>query len=145
MQACGAPARTFSMMDAYTDAQKRDGCYVNPFVGEGLYARYLRAWLDALPKQQVSPPVRTRPRTRTRTRTLTLTLTLTLSPNPNPNQVMLVRVRVRVSPNPNPNPNPNAHQPGDAAQLRRVDSGRAEAALTLPLTRTNLITSNPNL
>ena len=77
MQACGAPARTFSMMDEYTDAQKRDGCYVNPFVGEGLYARYLRAWLDAVPKQQVSPPFRTRPRTRTRTRTLTLTLTLT--------------------------------------------------------------------
>ena len=47
------------MMDAYTDAQKRDGCYVNPFVGEGLYARYLRTWLDVVPKQQASPPFRT--------------------------------------------------------------------------------------
>ena len=81
MQACGAPARTFSMMDSYTDAQKHDGCYVNPFVGEGLYARYLRTWLGVVPKQQVSP-IRTR--TRTRTRTPTLTLTLTLGPTQTP-------------------------------------------------------------
>ena len=32
---------------------ERDGCYVNPFVGEGRYARYLRVWLGVVPKRQV--------------------------------------------------------------------------------------------
>ena len=32
---------------------ERDGCYVNPFVGEGRYARYLRNWLDIVPKRQI--------------------------------------------------------------------------------------------
>tara|TARA_B100000787_G_scaffold113790_1_gene84766 strand:- start:473 stop:748 length:276 start_codon:yes stop_codon:yes gene_type:complete len=41
------------MMDEYTDAQEQDGCYVNPFVGEGLYARYLRNWLSIVPKRQM--------------------------------------------------------------------------------------------
>lgn len=53
MQTCGSPERTFSMMDEYTDAQKEDGCYVNPFVGEGLYARYLKNWLAVVPKRQI--------------------------------------------------------------------------------------------
>ena len=132
MQACGAPARTFSMMDTYTDAQKRDGCYVNPFVGEGLYARYLRTWLGVVPKQQASPHSHPNPNPDPDPNP---NPDPNPSPIPNPNQVMLARVRVRVSPNPNPNANPN--QPGDAAQLRRVDSGRAAAALTLPLTLTN--------
>ena len=34
-------------------AKPRDGCYVNPFVGEGRYARYLRNWLDIVPKRQI--------------------------------------------------------------------------------------------
>jgi hypothetical protein len=134
MQACGAPARTFSMMDSYTDAQKHDGCYVNPFVGEGLYARYLRTWLGVVPKQQVSPHSYPNPNPNPDPNPDPYP---NPRPNPNPNQVMLVRVWVWVSPNPNPNANPNANQPGDAAQLRRVDSGRAEAALTLPLKLTN--------
>ena len=33
------------MMDEYSDQDEVDGCYVNPFVGEGNYARYLRNWL----------------------------------------------------------------------------------------------------
>ena len=53
MASCGSPARTYSMMDEYTDAQEQDGCYVNPFVGEGLYARYLRNWLSIVPKRQM--------------------------------------------------------------------------------------------
>ena len=122
------------MMDTYTDAQKHDGCYVNPFVGEGLYARYLRAWLGVVPKQQVSPHSNPNPNPNPDPNP---DPDPNPRPTPNPNQVMLVRVWVRVSPNPNPNANPNANQPGDAAQLRRVDSGRAEAALTLPLTLTN--------
>ena len=76
MASCGLPNRTYSMMDEYTarnSAQfwaqfshrpcatplrytadmERDGCYVNPFVGEGRYARYLRNWLDIVPKRQI--------------------------------------------------------------------------------------------
>jgi len=53
MATCGSPARTYSMMDEYSDAQEHDGCYVNPFVGEGLYARYLRNWLSIVPKRQM--------------------------------------------------------------------------------------------
>ena len=77
MASCGSPNRTYSMMDEYTarnsaqfSAQfshrpcatplfrytadmERDGCYVNPFVGEGRYARYLRNWLDIVPKRQI--------------------------------------------------------------------------------------------
>ena len=53
MQTCGSPARTYSMMDEYTDEQLTDGCYINPFVGEGLYARYLREWLRVVPKRQI--------------------------------------------------------------------------------------------
>ena len=41
------------MPDEYTDAQEQDGCYVNPFVGSGLYARYLRNWLSTVPKRQM--------------------------------------------------------------------------------------------
>ena len=41
------------MMDEYSDAQEHGGCYVNPFVGEGLYARYLRNWLSIVPKRQM--------------------------------------------------------------------------------------------
>jgi len=53
MQTCGSPSRTYSMMDEYSDEQLSDGCYVNPFVGEGLYARYLREWLRVVPKRQI--------------------------------------------------------------------------------------------
>ena len=45
MRRCGRPERTYSMMDEYSDQDEVDGCYVNPFVGEGNYARYLRNWL----------------------------------------------------------------------------------------------------
>jgi hypothetical protein len=54
MASCGSPNRTYSMMDEYTADMERDGCYVNPFVGEGRYARYLRNWLDIVPKRQVT-------------------------------------------------------------------------------------------
>jgi hypothetical protein len=32
---------------------ERDKCYVNPFVGEGRYARYLRNWLEVVPSRQM--------------------------------------------------------------------------------------------
>ena len=31
---------------------ERDRCYVNPFVGEGRYARYLQNWLSVVPTDQ---------------------------------------------------------------------------------------------
>eukprot|EP00966_Prymnesium_polylepis_P102190 2366686-Prymnesium_polylepis.1 len=52
MESC-APNATFSMMDEYTDEMEADHCYVNPFVGEGRYARYLAVWLGIVPKRQV--------------------------------------------------------------------------------------------
>uniref|UniRef100_A0A7S3RFK0 Uncharacterized protein n=1 Tax=Strombidinopsis acuminata TaxID=141414 RepID=A0A7S3RFK0_9SPIT len=53
MGSCGSPNRTFSMMDEYTAEMDEAGCYVNPFVGEGRYARYLRLWLGMVPKRQM--------------------------------------------------------------------------------------------
>jgi len=53
MELCGAPNRTFSMMDEYTPEMEKASCYVNPFVGEGRYARYLRLWLGIVPKRQM--------------------------------------------------------------------------------------------
>ena len=53
MKTCGDPNRTYSMMDEYDDAMERDHCYVNPFVGEGRYAKYLRLWLRVVPKKQL--------------------------------------------------------------------------------------------
>jgi len=47
------PNSTFSMMDEYTSDMEHAHCYVNPFVGEGRYARYLRVWLGVVPKRQV--------------------------------------------------------------------------------------------
>ena len=52
MELCGAPNRTYSMMDEYTPEMEKSSCYVNPFVGEGRYARYLRLWLSVVPKRQ---------------------------------------------------------------------------------------------
>ena len=40
-------------MDEYDDDMERDKCYVNPFVGEGRYARYLRLWFDVVPPSQL--------------------------------------------------------------------------------------------
>ena len=37
----------YSRRDTYTDADVQDHCYVNPFVGEGRYARYLKNWCAA--------------------------------------------------------------------------------------------------
>jgi len=53
METCAYPNRTYSMMDEYTEEMERDKCYVNPFVGEGRYARYLRLWLMLVPKRQI--------------------------------------------------------------------------------------------
>lgn len=53
METCQEPNRTYSMMDEYTDAMKRDRCYVNPFAGEGRYARYLRNYLEVVPPSQL--------------------------------------------------------------------------------------------
>jgi len=53
MDTCALPNRTFSMMDEYSEEMDKDGCYVNPFVGEGRYARHLRLWLTLVPKRQV--------------------------------------------------------------------------------------------
>ena len=53
MKSCGSPARVYSMMDEFDDAQERDKCYVNPFVGEGRYARYLRNYLEVVPAPQL--------------------------------------------------------------------------------------------
>ena len=53
METCGLPNRTYSMMDEYSAEQAADRCYVNPFVGEGRYARYLRNWFNAVPTSQV--------------------------------------------------------------------------------------------
>mmetsp|Transcript_12136 Transcript_12136/g.20490 ORF Transcript_12136/g.20490 Transcript_12136/m.20490 type:complete len:191 (-) Transcript_12136:117-689(-) len=53
MQTCGSPNQTYSMMDEYTSEMEKRGCYVNPFVGEGRYARYLRTWLSIVPKRQI--------------------------------------------------------------------------------------------
>ena len=40
-------------MDEFDEAQERDRCYINPFVGEGRYARYLRNFLEAVPPAQI--------------------------------------------------------------------------------------------
>ena len=53
METCGDPNRTFSMMDEYENDQVKDRCYVNPFVGEGRYAKYLRLWLETTPSAQL--------------------------------------------------------------------------------------------
>ena len=53
MATCRLPNRTFSMMDEYDKAMERDRCYVNPFVGEGRYARYLKHWLEVVPASQM--------------------------------------------------------------------------------------------
>ena len=53
METCAEPNRTYSMMDEYDEEMERDRCYVNPFVGEGRYARYLRLWLDVVPRGQI--------------------------------------------------------------------------------------------
>jgi len=53
MESCAEPNRTFSMMDEYDEQMERDRCYVNPFVGEGRYARYLRLWLEVYPPEQI--------------------------------------------------------------------------------------------
>ena len=53
MESCGEPNRTYSMMDEYTEEMERDRCYVNPFVGEGRYARYLKQWLEVYPPSQI--------------------------------------------------------------------------------------------
>ena len=53
MESCAEPNRTFSMMDEYDDDMERDKCYVNPFVGEGRYARYLRLWFEVVPPSQL--------------------------------------------------------------------------------------------
>lgn len=71
MESC-LPNNTYSMMDEYSDEMDKNHCYVrrrpaarsrrlsvrpppqvNPFVGEGRYARYLRVWLSVVPKRQV--------------------------------------------------------------------------------------------
>ncbi|KAL1507551.1 hypothetical protein AB1Y20_007171 [Prymnesium parvum] len=52
MESC-LPNNTYSMMDEYSDEMEKNHCYVNPFVGEGRYARYLRVWLSVVPKRQV--------------------------------------------------------------------------------------------
>jgi len=41
------------MMDEFTTEMEEAGCYVNPFVGEGRYAQYLRRWLGIVPKRQM--------------------------------------------------------------------------------------------
>ena len=48
-----APADTYSMMDTFTAEAAARRCYVNPFVGEGRYARFLRHWLTLVPKKQI--------------------------------------------------------------------------------------------
>jgi len=53
MESCADPNRTYSMMDEYTEESEHDRCYVNPFVGEGRYARYLRLWLSVYPPSQI--------------------------------------------------------------------------------------------
>ena len=53
MTSCGSPNRTFSMMDEYSDEMEEAGCYVNPFVGEGRYVRYLELWLGMVPRRQL--------------------------------------------------------------------------------------------
>ncbi|EOD25240.1 hypothetical protein EMIHUDRAFT_450486 [Emiliania huxleyi CCMP1516] len=53
MASCGSPNRTFSMMDEYSDEMEEAGCYVNPFVGEGRYVRYLKLWLGMVPRRQL--------------------------------------------------------------------------------------------
>merc|ERR1711865_966460 len=53
MHSCGSPNRTYSMMDEFTEDMEHNHCYVNPFVGEGNYARYLRTWLQYVPKRQI--------------------------------------------------------------------------------------------
>ena len=53
METCGDPNKTYSMMDEYEDAQEKARCYVNPFVGEGRYAKYLRMWLEVVPSSQL--------------------------------------------------------------------------------------------
>lgn len=40
-------------MDEYDDESDAAHCYVNPFVGEGRYAKYLRLWLDIVPSEQI--------------------------------------------------------------------------------------------
>jgi len=41
------------MMDEYDATMERDRCYINPFVGEGRYARYLQNWLSIVPASQM--------------------------------------------------------------------------------------------
>ena len=41
------------MMDEYDDDMDRDRCYVNPFVGEGRYGRYLRNYFEVVPLRQL--------------------------------------------------------------------------------------------
>jgi len=53
METCPMPNLSFSMMDEYTEESDAAGCYVNPFVGEGRYATYLRNWLSIVPKRQI--------------------------------------------------------------------------------------------
>jgi len=53
MEVCGEPGRTYSMPDPYDDEQERDHCYVNPFVGAGRYARYLKTYLEVVPADQM--------------------------------------------------------------------------------------------
>ena len=44
---------TSPAVDEYDEAMSKDKCYVNPFVGEGRYARYLRLWLETVPSSQL--------------------------------------------------------------------------------------------
>jgi len=53
MESCGDPNRTYSMMDEYTSEMERDRCYVNPFVGEGRFSKYLKQWLEVYPPSQI--------------------------------------------------------------------------------------------
>ena len=41
------------MMDEYDQEVADDRCYVNPFVGEGRYARYLKNYLATVPSRQL--------------------------------------------------------------------------------------------
>ena len=53
MESCAEPNRTYSMMDEYTEDMERDKCYVNPFVGEGRYSKYLKQWLEVYARSQL--------------------------------------------------------------------------------------------
>ena len=53
MSTCKMPNRTYSMMDEYDQELADDRCYVNPFVAEGRYARYLKNYLATIPRRQL--------------------------------------------------------------------------------------------